>query len=626
MPDTSQDSPRATTPVPVPRRRVLAWALWDWGSAAFQAVITTFVFTRWITSDAFVDPATVAAAEAEPGGDGPANALLDAALADHSAWLGWGLAGAGVLIALLAPVTGSSADRTGRRKRWLGVHTAITVLISISMFFVTPDPGSLEQNLLLGIFLLAVGHVFFELAGVNYNAMLAQVSTPGTVGKVSGIGWGAGYVGGIVLLLLLFVGFIDPEVGWFGVTDEGGLDIRVAVLFSAIWFAVFALPVFFAVPELPVAGRPERRGVVAAYRALAADVVRLWRTSRPTVGFLVASAVYRDGLSGVFVFGAIIASTTFGFTAGQVIQFAIAANVVAGLATVAAGWLDDRIGPKAVVVGSLVGLVVARRASRPRADAARVRRLSAPRSSPDPGQHAPACCPGSSASPVGRRAREADGRGAAMRHPEPDSAACVVGQPPARRAKEPTMTPTTDPTPTVPTVTNPAHAPVLAAPAAAHGARPCGADHACAGPTRRSVLRGAGAVSLGAAALVLAACAAPADGDDEPAAGGGASADGGGSGAVLARLEDVPVGGALSVDGPDDVPLVLVQPTAGTVVAYVAVCTHQGCTVVPDRDVLVCPCHASVFSTEDGSVTTGPAEEPLGQLPVRVVDGEVLVA
>ncbi|KGM00607.1 Rieske (2Fe-2S) protein, partial [Cellulomonas cellasea] len=132
--------------------------------------------------------------------------------------------------------------------------------------------------------------------------------------------------------------------------------------------------------------------------------------------------------------------------------------------------------------------------------------------------------------------------------------------------------------------------------------------------------------SLGAAALVLAACAAPADGDDEPAAGGGASADGGGSGAVLARLEDVPVGGALSVDGPDDVPLVLVQPTAGTVVAYVAVCTHQGCTVVPDRDVLVCPCHASVFSTEDGSVTTGPAEEPLGQLPVRVVDGEVLVA
>jgi Rieske Fe-S protein len=56
------------------------------------------------------------------------------------------------------------------------------------------------------------------------------------------------------------------------------------------------------------------------------------------------------------------------------------------------------------------------------------------------------------------------------------------------------------------------------------------------------------------------------------------------------------------------------------------VCTHQGCTVVVDRDVLVCPCHGSVFSTEDGSVTVGPAEEPLGDFPVEVVDGEVVAA
>jgi UMF1 family MFS transporter len=357
--DIQHDAPQVTEPAPVPRRRVLAWALWDWGSAAFNAVITTFVFTRWITSDAFVDPATVAAAAAEAGGDGPANALLDAALADHSAWLGWGLTGAGLLIALLAPVTGSSADRSGRRKRWLGVHTAITVLVSASMFFVTPDPGALETNLLLGIALLAVGNVFFELAGVNYNAMLAQVSSPTTVGKVSGLGWGAGYVGGIVLLLILFVGFINPDVGWFGVTGEGGLDVRVSVLVAAGWFGLFALPVFLSVPELEVAEVRPRRTLVGSYRALAADVARLWRTSRPTLAFLVASAVYRDGLAGVFVFGAIIASTTFGFSASEVIVFAIVANVVAGLATVVSGFLDDRLGPKAVIVGSLVGLVIA---------------------------------------------------------------------------------------------------------------------------------------------------------------------------------------------------------------------------------------------------------------------------
>lgn len=180
------------------------------------------------------------------------------------------------------------------------------------------------------------------------------------------------------------------------------------------------------------------------------------------------------------------------------------------------------------------------------------------------------------------------------------------------------MTQTTEPTPTAPAAGGTGHA-----------------AGSCAGPchelTRRSVLRGAGAASLGAAALVLAACAGPSDGDEAPTAepGGGASTGGGpstGSTGTFAKLADIPVGGALAVTGPDDVPLVLLQPTEGTVIAFVAVCTHQGCTVVADRDVLVCPCHGSAFSTADGSVQAGPAEEPLAELAVEVVDGEVVAA
>nr|WP_199424179.1 MFS transporter [Actinotalea solisilvae] len=339
------------------RRRVVAWALWDWGSAAFNAVITTFVFTRWLTSSTFVDPAVVAAAEADP--DGAAGTALDRVLAEHSSWLGWGLTAAGLAIALLAPVLGARADDRGRRRTLLGVYTAITVAISAAMFLVTPDPANLEQNLLLGIFLLAAGNIVFELASVNYNATLAQVSTPRDVGRVSGLGWGAGYLGGIVLLLLLFVGFINPDVGWFGVSDENSLDIRAAVLVSAIWFAVFAIPVLVAVPEVPPSPGRARLGLLESYAQLARDVRGLWRERRPTLWFLLASAVFRDGLAGVFTFGAVIASGTFGFTAEGVIVFAIAANVVAGLATLLGGWLDDRVGPKAIIVTSLTGLVVA---------------------------------------------------------------------------------------------------------------------------------------------------------------------------------------------------------------------------------------------------------------------------
>lgn len=352
-------TPAAPAPDPVGRPAgrwpVTAWALWDWGSAAFNAVITTFVFTRWLTSDAFVDPAVVAA-----GGD-----ALDAALAEHSTWLGWGLTAAGVLIALLAPMTGTRADGSGRRRRSLAVQTAVTVALCAAMVLVRPDDsstGALTRNLLLGIALLAVANITFELASVHYNALLPRVATPATLGRVSGIGWGAGYVGGIVLLLVLFVGFINPDVGWFGVTGEDGWNIRIAVLLSALWFGVFAIPVLLAVPDDPAtarSARPVRVGVVEAYRRLVADVRDLWSTSRSTVLFLLASAVYRDGLAGVFTFGAVIASGTFGFSASEVVVFAIAANVVAGIATVAAGLLDDRVGPRALIVTSLVGLVVA---------------------------------------------------------------------------------------------------------------------------------------------------------------------------------------------------------------------------------------------------------------------------
>ncbi|WP_250445943.1 MFS transporter [Actinotalea sp. C106] len=354
----------ATTEAPsaprIHRGQVGAWALWDWGSAAFNAVITTFVFTRWITSSDFVTPSVVAAAAAEGAAGGPATVQLDAALAQHSTWLGWGLALAGLVIAVVAPVLGARADGAGRRKLWLGIHTAITVALSAAMVLVRPDTDSLTFNLLLGITLLGLGNIAFELANVNYNAMLRQISSREAMGRISGIGWGAGYLGGIALLLILFVGFINPEVGWFGVTGEDGMDIRISVLVAALWFGLFAIPVLVVVPEAPRTGPAgPRTGVLESYRILGRDLRGLWRHGRSLLAFLVASAVYRDGLAGVFTFGAVIASVTFGFSAGEVVIFAIAANVVAGVATIGCGFLDDRVGPKAIIVASLIGLLVA---------------------------------------------------------------------------------------------------------------------------------------------------------------------------------------------------------------------------------------------------------------------------
>lgn len=323
----------AEAPAAVPKRIVLAWGLWDWGSASFNAVVTTFVFTVYLTTAEGFGGETLVSAQ-----------------------LGWALAGAGLLIALLAPVTGQRSDSSGRRKFWLGVNTYIVVAITAALFFVQPD----QNYLWLGLLLVAAGNVFFEFAGVNYNAMLAQVSTPATLGRVSGFGWGMGYIGGIVLLLVVYFGFISPEVGLFGVTGDDGMDVRVSMLIAAAWFGVFALPVLLAVPEYKgVGARRERVGFFASYGRLAEDIRHLWKDSRTTVYFLVASAVFRDGLAGVFTFGGVLAAGSFGFSPGEVIIFAIAANVVAGISTITVGLLDDKVGPKPVIIVALIGIVVA---------------------------------------------------------------------------------------------------------------------------------------------------------------------------------------------------------------------------------------------------------------------------
>lgn len=331
-PDAMAASVNAEGPAHTSRRVVFAWGLWDWGSAAFNAVVTTFVFTVYLTSSSF-------------GAEG----VVEAQLA-------WVIAGAGLVIAVLAPITGQRSDTSGRRKLWLGVNTYIVVALSAAMFFVQPDPAYLW----LGLALVALGNIFFEFAGVNYNAMLSQVSTPRSIGRVSGFGWGMGYIGGIVLLLIVYFGFISPDVGLFGITSENGMDIRVTVLISALWFGIFAVPVLLSVPEYRGVGvKRERVSFFASYARLGRDIAKLWRESRQTVWFLLASAVFRDGLAGVFTFGGVLAASAFGFSPGEVIIFAIAANVVAGISTIAVGALDDRLGAKPVIVAALIGLIVA---------------------------------------------------------------------------------------------------------------------------------------------------------------------------------------------------------------------------------------------------------------------------
>lgn len=337
------------------RRRARAWAMYDVGNSAFQAVVVTFVFATYLASDLFLDPSV--------RGLPPGDPTYVAAQAESSSLIANLIAIAGVLVAILAPAFGLRNDGSGRRKLWLAIHTGIVVIAMFAMFAIRPDPALLVW----GAALLAIGTVFSEFASVNYYAMLSQVSTRQNVGRTSGLGWGLGYIGSIVLLVILLVLFIQS----FGTPGAGGilnvpsgedgdaLNIRLAIVVSAVWYILFAIPVFRRVPENPRVEGHRRIGFLRSYVELFRTIGRIGRRSPRALLFLLSSAIFRDALAAIFSFGAILAAQVYGFSSSQVIYFAVAANLVAGLGTLLAGRLDDRFGPKTVMVTALTSLVVA---------------------------------------------------------------------------------------------------------------------------------------------------------------------------------------------------------------------------------------------------------------------------
>ena len=321
------------------RSQVLAWCLWDTGASAFSAIMLTFVFTVYLTSSSFGTP-------------------------EHtSAVLSLAMTLAGFVIAATAPLIGQGSDLPGPRSRFLTANTAVLVVCTALAFLAAPQP----RYLVLGVALIAVASIAVEYAQVSYNAMLPALAGPHRIGAVSGWGWGAGYLGGIVALAVVLFGFVTP--GFLGIPTERALNYRAVALFSAAWIVVFCLPLMWRARSMPyrslgatdpvedAAGRS--RGPIAAYARLWRTITRVWKASPASIYFLVSSAVYRDGLAGIFTFGGVLAAGTYGFSMSDVIVFAVAANLIAALGAIAGGKFDDAVGPRAVIVASLTGILIA---------------------------------------------------------------------------------------------------------------------------------------------------------------------------------------------------------------------------------------------------------------------------
>ena len=317
------------------RSRVVAWALWDCGATGVNAVVVTFVFSVYLTEQV---------GSGLPGPTTPAS------------WLGRVLAIAGLFVALLAPATGIWVNDPHRRRTALAVLTGVVVAMTSAMSLIRAD----HHYLWLGLVLLACTAACSDLATVPYNAMLRQLSTGENSGRISGLGSAAGYVGSVLLLLIVYVGFIQgggDTHGLLAIAAADGENVRAAMVLAAVWLAVFAWPLLASIRTPASIERRPAVGFFGAYRALWREVKGEWRRDPNVVYYLLASAVFRDGLTGVFAFGAVLGVSVYGVSQADVLVFGVCACIVAAIGAMLGGLLDDRVGSKPVIAGSLTAMI-----------------------------------------------------------------------------------------------------------------------------------------------------------------------------------------------------------------------------------------------------------------------------
>lgn len=309
---------------------IVAWAFYDWASSAFNTVIGTFVFSVYFMEGIYGDVTRGTAA-----------------------W-GFAIGTAGIIVAILAPVLGAVADRLGQRKPWLAGLVVATIVPTALLWFAEPDQAYVTYALVL----VVIASVAFELGGVFYNAMLPDIAPPAMLGRVSGWSWGMGYMGGLASLasvLLLLVG-LPGATGLFGLPTDNAVNVRATGPMVALWFGLFALPMFLWTPDRAVIATTVRRAIGEGLRDLVVTLRALPRQGS-ILRFLIASALYRDGLSTLFAVGGLYAAGTIGMSLEQVLMFAIGLNVTAGIGAALFGFIDDRVGSKTTVLAALGGLI-----------------------------------------------------------------------------------------------------------------------------------------------------------------------------------------------------------------------------------------------------------------------------
>ncbi len=318
-------------------RGIWGWMFFDWAAQPFFTVVTTFIFGPYFVSRMASDPVT-----------------------GQAVW-GYGIAAAGLVIAILSPILGSIADQTGPRKPWIGFFAAIKITGLTLLWFAAPG-----SNLFLIVALFSLASVAAEFSTVFNDSMMPRLVPKSEIGRISNMAWGLGYLGGMIVLIFVVTCLAgSPETGktiigitpLFGLDPKLGEDARATGPLSAGWYFLFILPMFFFTPDA-IKGIPIGPAVREGLSELKSTLVEV-RKRGGIFRFLVARMIYQDGVNALLALGGTFAAGMFHWSITEIGMFGIILNVVAIFGCWIAARLDTALGSKAVVMISLVLLSIA---------------------------------------------------------------------------------------------------------------------------------------------------------------------------------------------------------------------------------------------------------------------------
>ncbi len=312
----------APTASPPSRREIFGWAMFDFANSSYTTVVVSVAFGVYFNS-------LVA-----PPGRG------------ESLW-GWALFAGNLFVLLLSPIVGAIADDSGRKKLFLFFTYALCILGTAALWWAVPG----QVGLALTLFVISfIGFSFGEnLAG----SFLPDISTPQNIGKISGLGWGLGYFGGLASLALVFPLLKGDFV------PENLENLRLVWLVTALFFLIAALPTFLFLRERA----PRGTGTILQY--VRDGFIRLGQTARSArhfselVRFLCVFFLYNAGLMSVVAFAGIYADKTMGFTSSELIFLFIVLQLSSAGGAFLFGGLQDRLGaPRTIQITLILWVLI----------------------------------------------------------------------------------------------------------------------------------------------------------------------------------------------------------------------------------------------------------------------------